>query len=81
MKYVIIVLTILSLGSIAAGFIIENSYSQKMIGFGCIGLFIIVFPLFSWYRWKDKNMSDYLLTNENLEKMRKRQETEKKNRK
>lgn len=81
MKYIIIILTILSLGSIATGFLIENIYSQKMIGFGCVGLFIIVFPLFSWYRWKDKNMNDYLLTNENLEKMRKRDSVEKKNRK
>lgn len=81
MKFIIIILTILSLGSIAAGFIIESIYSQKMIGFGCVGLFIIVFPLFSWYRWKDKNMKDYLLTNENLQKMRDREGEEKKNRK
>lgn len=81
MKYVIIVLAVLSLGSIAAGLLIESVYSQKMIGFGCVGLFIVVFPLFSWYRWKDKNMSDYLLTNENLEKMRKREAQEKKDRK
>ena len=30
----------------------------------------IVFPLFSYYRWKDKKMADYMLTAENLDKMR-----------
>lgn len=70
MKYLIIVLAVSALGSIFAGFIIESAYSQKMIGFGVAGLFLIVFPLFSYYRWKDKNFKDYLLTKENLEKMR-----------
>lgn len=70
MKYLIIFLAVAALGSIFAGFIIESAYSQKMIGFGVAGLFLIVFPLFSYYRWKDKNFKDYLLTKENLEKMR-----------
>ena len=70
MKMLLIFLTILTLGSIAAGFIFETEYSQKMIGFGTAGLFIIVFPLFSYYRWKDKNFKDYMLTKENLDKMR-----------
>lgn len=70
MKYLIIILSIAALGSIAGGFIFDTVYSQKMIGFGVAGLFGIVFPLFSYYRWKDKNFKDYLLTKENLEKMR-----------
>jgi magnesium-transporting ATPase (P-type) len=48
----------------------ENSISNKLIGFGVIGLCAVVFPLFSFYRWKDKKMADYMLTPENLEKMR-----------
>ena len=48
----------------------ENSISNKLIGFGVIGLCAVVFPLFSYYRWKDKKMADYMLTPENLEKMR-----------
>jgi hypothetical protein len=44
--------------------------SEKLIGFGVLGLFLIVFPLFSYYRWKDKKMADYMLTAENLDKMR-----------
>ncbi|MEO5787462.1 MAG: hypothetical protein ACOH2D_01525 [Gelidibacter sp.] len=70
MKYLIIILSILTLCSIAGGFIFETEYSQKMIGFGIAGLFFVVFPIFSYYRWKDKNFKDYMLTKENLDKMR-----------
>ena len=48
----------------------ENNISNKLIGFGVIGLCAVVFQLFSFYRWKDKKMADYMLTPENLEKMR-----------
>jgi hypothetical protein len=75
MKYLITILTILALGSIIYGFSVESAYSQKFIGFGTLGLFIIVFPLFSWYRWKDKNVQDYMLTKENLDKMRENQKS------
>ena len=77
MKYVILFLFMASLGSIAVGFIVESAYSQKFIGFGVMGLFFIAFPVFAYYRWKDKDIKDYMLTKENLDKMRERQEKEK----
>ena len=58
-------------------FFLETAYSQKLIGFGVVGLFLIVFPLFSYYRWKDKNLKDYMLTKENLDKMRENQKDKK----
>ena len=64
---------IASLASIICGFILEVDYSQKLIGFGVLGLFLVVFPLFSYYRWKGKDVKDYMLTKENLEKMRENQ--------
>ncbi|WP_159021953.1 hypothetical protein [Formosa sp. L2A11] len=70
MKNLIIILTVLAFGSILSGFFIDVSYSEKLIGFGVVGLFLVVFPLFSYYRWKDKDVRDYMLTKENLEKMR-----------
>lgn len=73
MKYLILILTIAALTSIVLGFILDLEYSQKLVGFGVAGLFLIVFPLFSFYRWKDKNMKDYMLTKENLDKMRERE--------
>ncbi len=83
MKYLIWILFIATIGSIVLGFAIPDSdttdavmkaneiaLSEKFIGFGVIGLFFIVFPLFSYYRWKNKNVSDYMLNKENIEKMR-----------
>ena len=70
MKFIITFLFITSVGSIIAGFILNVDYSQKLIGFGVVGLFVIVFPLFSYYRWKDKNVKDYMITKESLDKMR-----------
>jgi len=60
----------LSLGSILTGYFLDVNYSQKLIGFGVLGLFFVVFPLFSYHRWKDKNAKDYMITKENLDKMR-----------
>ena len=77
MKYFILFLFIATLGSIAFGFIFESAYSQKFIGFGVMGLFLVAFPIFAYYRWKDKDIKDYMLTKENLDKMRKRQEKNK----
>ena len=83
MKYLIWFLFICAIGSIILGFCIPDSHttnatikaqdialSQKLIGFGVADLFFIVFPLFSYYRWKDKKASDYMLNKENLDKMR-----------
>lgn len=74
MKYIILILTIAAFTSIILGFILEVDYSEKLIGFGVAGLFLIVFPLFSYRHWKGKNPSDYMLTKENLDKMRDSQE-------
>ncbi len=83
MKYLIWFLCISAFTCIFIGFAISDSdtidpimkakeiaISEKLIGFGVLGLFLIVFPLFSYYRWKDKKMADYMLTAENLDKMR-----------
>ncbi|OEK09277.1 hypothetical protein A8C32_11175 [Flavivirga aquatica] len=73
MKYIILILTIAAFSSIIIGFVADLEYAQKLIGFGVVGLFLIVFPLFSYYRWKEKNVQDYMLTKENLDKMRERE--------
>ncbi len=69
-KIITLLALIAALTSISLGFILEISWAQKLIGFGVLGLFFIVFPLFSYYRWKDKDIEDYMLTKENLDKMR-----------
>ncbi len=68
---------IASLVSIFCGLILDIEYSEKLIGFGVLGLFLVVFPLFSYYRWKGKDVKDYMLTKENLDKMRENQKENK----
>lgn len=78
MKNLIIILFIATIASILTGYFLDTSYSQKLIGFGVLGLFFVVFPLFSYHRWKDKNVQDYMLTKENLDKMKASQKRTKK---
>ena len=73
MKAIIIFFLIISLGSIITGYLMDFENSEQLIGFGVLGLFFIVFPLFSYYRWKDKDIKNYMLTKENLDKMRERE--------
>lgn len=74
MKYSIGLFFIASIASIILGYFMDLEYSQKLIGFGVLGLFFIVIPMFSYYRWKDRDPKEYMLTKENLDKMREREE-------
>lgn len=76
-KTLTLIALIASLASIVCGYTMDVTYSQKLIGFGVAGLFLVVFPLFSYYRWKDKDYKDYMLTKENLDKMRESQKENK----
>ncbi|MFV9551604.1 hypothetical protein [Algibacter sp. PT7-4] len=77
MKNIIYILTIAAFTSIILGFTLNVTYAEKLIGFGVAGLFLVVFPLFTYHHWKDKNMKDYMLTKENLDKMRENQKRKK----
>ena len=71
MKYIIGLFFIASFGSIIAGFVFKpEPIAEKLIGFGVVGLFIVVIPLFTYHRWKGRKVKDYMLTKENIEKMR-----------
>lgn len=72
-KIITFIAFLASFTSIICGLILDLDYSEKLIGFGVVGLFLVVFPLFSYYRWKDKDLKDYMLTKENLDKMRENQ--------
>ena len=72
-KIITFILLMLSLCLIIGGYLIDTVYREQLIGTGVVVLFILVFPLFSYYRWKDKNLKDYMLTQENLDKMRENQ--------
>ncbi|PWH84145.1 hypothetical protein DIS18_06275 [Algibacter marinivivus] len=77
MKYLILFLAIATLTSIILGFTLEVDYSQKLIGFGVLGIFFLVIPLFTYYHWKNKDIKDYMLTKENLDQMRENQKRKK----
>ena len=55
---------------IILGFTLDVDYSQKLIGFGVVAIFFVVFPLFSYHHWKGKDPKDYMITHENLERMK-----------
>lgn len=76
-KIITAVALIAAIGSIITGYTLESTYSKKLIGFGVLGIFFIVFPLFSYYRWKDKDPKDYMITKESLNKMREKQKESK----
>jgi hypothetical protein len=44
--------------------------ANKYIGFGVVGLFLLAMPLFLITESRGKNMKDYMLTDENIRKMR-----------
>jgi len=77
MRYIILIAFLASLGSIICGYILDVDYSEKLIGFGVIGLFLVVFPLFTYQSWKGKDLKSYMLTQENLDKMRENQKNKK----
>ena len=75
-KYILIAITLLSLGAIGYGFMIQEEdpvFSNKIIGFGTVGLFLIAMPLFLISNSRGKKVKDYMLTDENMRKMRERQ--------
>ncbi|MCK0190489.1 hypothetical protein [Arenibacter sp. F20364] len=72
MKYLISLILLASLASIIYGFSINDedlALSNKCIGFGTVGIFLVAMPLFLIKVSKGKKMKDYMLTEENIRKM------------
>ncbi len=81
MKYVIVAIVIGSFASIIYGFTLKDTFefkANRYIGFGTLSLFLVAMPLFLFKESKGKQMKDYMLNRENIEKMQKK-EKEKKN--
>ncbi len=73
MKYIIRILFFALLISGCVGFYyksINPTVGDRIIGITILATSFILMPLFIYHRWKNKNMKDYLLTQENLNKMR-----------
>lgn len=73
-RYLVLLIVLASLGSITYGFSLDSDsvVANKYIGFGVIGLFLVAMPIFLWSESRGKRMKDYMLTDENLKKMRNR---------
>ena len=47
----------------------DEANGNLVIGLSLMCGFFVLMPLFIFHRWKDKNIKDYMLTKENIEKM------------
>jgi uncharacterized protein YxeA len=74
MKKVIIILFFLILICGVSGFLIKPddfATGELLIGISIATAVFILMPLFIYYRWRKRSVKDYMLTKENIEKMRK----------
>ncbi|MBW2938564.1 hypothetical protein KXJ69_10625 [Aureisphaera sp. CAU 1614] len=72
MKYFLIILFIAIVVALITGFYVkpdDPKMGDLLIGLSVSGLFLVLMPLFVYHRWKNKNVKDYMLTKENIEKM------------
>jgi hypothetical protein len=74
------ILFVLVLGGLIWGFSVRSTdyeLGNKIVGFSVLAGAFVFMPLFLINRWRGKKLSDYTLTQENLDKMKPRK-TEKK---
>ncbi len=72
MRYVILIIVIVSFSSIVYGLNLDDEradLANKCIGAGTVGIFLVAMPLFLVTESKGKKMKDYMLTEENIRKM------------
>ncbi|GAA4111619.1 hypothetical protein GCM10022393_09490 [Aquimarina addita] len=86
MKYIIRILFIAIVILVSIGYYYKNTgdhvFGDKLVGVGILAASFILMPIFIYHRWKDRKVKDYMLTEENLKKMRDfNQEKETKNKK
>jgi len=73
MRLFLILLFIAIAATLGYGFYIKPEdfkTGEFCIGISIVGLFLVWMPLFIYHRWKNKSVKDYMLTKENLDKMR-----------
>ncbi|MDY8136856.1 hypothetical protein [Aquimarina sp. 2201CG5-10] len=74
MKYVIRILFITIIILISVGYYFKNTGNHdtgdKWVGIGILATSFILMPIFIYHRWKNKKVKDYMLTEENLKKMK-----------
>ena len=80
MKHFLRILLILVVAGLGIGFYIKSSDEKSghfIIGASVVVGFLVLMPIFIYHHWKDKSVKDYMLTRENIEKMREYQKDKK----
>lgn len=73
MKYFYTIISLAIVGGLIVGHYIKDNDPETgnfLIGLSISLLFFVLMPVFMYQRWKNKNVKDYMLTKENIEKMR-----------
>ncbi len=74
MKYIIRILFMVIVILVCVGYYFKNTgdhpTGDKFVGVGILAASFILMPIFIYHRWKNKKVKDYMLTEENLKKMR-----------
>jgi len=73
MKYLLTILLVAAIFGVSYGFYIraeDPKSGEFLIGISIAITFFITMPIFIYRRWKNRSVKDYMLTKENIEKMR-----------
>ena len=73
MRAVLIILFLIIAAGVISGFAIRGNdfkTGEFLIGASIVSLFFIWMPLFIYHRWRNRSFKDYMLTKENIDKMR-----------
>jgi len=74
MKYFLRLIFLLIMTSLITGLYVNNTgdtlLGNKIIGFTVLTAAFVFMPIFLVHRWKGKNLKDYTLSKENLDKLR-----------
>tara|TARA_B100000780_G_scaffold115461_1_gene80976 strand:- start:2322 stop:2567 length:246 start_codon:yes stop_codon:yes gene_type:complete len=73
MKNIISIFFFLSILGISVGFYFKSGdevLGNQIVGASVSFMVFVFMPLFIYHRWKDKKLSDYTFSSENLKKMK-----------
>lgn len=74
MKWLVRILAFIILVSFGVGFYIRETddvlKGDRIIGITVLATVFILMPIFLAYSWKGKKLQDYMLTKENIDKMK-----------
>lgn len=73
MKKVVILIFFIVLLSLSIGVYLQNikhPIAEKIMGISVLVIIFVLIPLFLYYRFKEKNLNDYILDKEKWEKIK-----------